>query len=121
MFYRLLVLLGLLASLTLSGQITTRLLLQDQTYVIEEGDFSAAESGAAAYDAVTDRLYGILHYAQTPDAPELKELEKQGVHFNHALPLRAYLIDMPKDAWPLDGSSAMAFTVLQLRAGGPEI
>lgn len=112
MLYRLLALIGLMASFPLSGQLSTRLLLHDRTYVIEGGDFSAAGSEVTAYDAVTDRFYGILHYAQTPDASELSELEKQGVHFNYALPLRAYLIDLPKEAWPLDGSTAMAFTVL---------
>ena len=112
MLYRLLALVGLMASFPLSGQLSTRLLLHDQTYLIDEGDFSAAAAGADAYDAVTDRLYGVLHYAQTPDASELNELKEQGVHFNNALPLRSYLIDLPLDAWPLDGSTAMAFTAL---------
>ena len=112
MIYRLLALVGLMASFPLSGQLSTRLLLHDQTYLIDEGDFSAAAAGADAYDAVTDRLYGVLHYAQTPDASELNELKEQGVHFNNALPLRSYLIDLPLDAWPLDGSTAMAFTAL---------
>ena len=71
MLYRLLALVGLMASFPLSGQLSTRLLLHDQNYVIDEGEFSAAAAGADAYDAVTDRLYGVLHYAQTPDASDI--------------------------------------------------